>query len=272
MNAICRQPLTNPTLLAARGPDAVRFLNGQLTQDVAGLGTGTRWSCVTDAKGKLQFFVSICQGRTEDEIWIAARPGVEDELHARLDRYLIADEVEIENLTGRFSLVHAEAGLEGAPHRRECRGIFGDGVDHWVEAGNELPGEILSTEAAESLRIRAAWPAWGHELETGMLPPEAGLDAWAVSYNKGCYIGQEVLSRIKSIGRVNRRLAKFQTTSPEPDELQMEGAPVGHLTSVDPIAAGDGTRHALGYIGKKAYDCREFSLSEGSSARWIGWA
>ena len=82
-----------PALLAFRGPDAVRFLNGQLTQDVRNLGADARLSCITDAKGRLQFTVSVFQGDDESDIRVAGPSGRAVEIIARLERYLIAYEV-----------------------------------------------------------------------------------------------------------------------------------------------------------------------------------
>jgi len=91
----------------------------------------------------------------------------------------------------------------------------------------------------------------------GMLPPEALLEATDVSYNKGCYIGQEVISRIKSAGKVNKQLTLFLfdagiPVAPGPLE-NAAGTAAGELTSVSPLAT-DGVRHALGYVKRGAAD------------------
>ncbi len=78
--------------------------------------------------------------------------------------------------------------------------------------GVEIPAWISNSpdgDLTEFERIGRGIPKWGAEITEGMLPPEAGLDATDISYSKGCYIGQEVISRIKSAGKVNRRLVKF---------------------------------------------------------------
>lgn len=263
-----------PTLLAFRGPDAVRYLNGQLTQDVRNLGNSALPSCVTDAKGRLQFMVSVFQGAAEDEVRVAGAPGRSDDLRARLERYLIADEVEVEDLSGEWVRVHAEAPLEGAAMFRDAVGVFGPGIDHWYPRHEPPAVTVISSEEAESLRIAAGIPVFGQELEEGMLPPEAGLDRSAISYHKGCYIGQEVLSRIKSVGRVNRRLARLTTTSPGPASLQLDGKECGVLTSVAPAGGGVDARDrpALGYIRKTAYEQTVFETPDGHRAQLQGWA
>ncbi|HEX7260475.1 MAG TPA: tRNA-modifying protein YgfZ, partial [Luteolibacter sp.] len=109
----------------------------------------------------------------------------------------------------------------------------------------------LEGDALEALRIANGIPAWGRELLGGMLPPEARLEETDISYHKGCYIGQEVISRIKSAGKVNRLLTRFvfDTAIPvTPGPLENSA---GEVTSVSPVAA-DGIRYALGYVKRGA--------------------
>ena len=118
----------------------------------------------------------------------------------------------------------------------------------------------------EALRIDHGVPAWGRELLEGMLPPEALLEATDISYNKGCYIGQEVISRIKSAGKVNRRLTRFSFGAEVPvvpgPLVDPEGGIAGELTSISPVVTG-GVRHALGYVKRGAADCF-FKAADGS--------
>lgn len=190
-----------PGALEFSGPDAVRFLNGQITQDVRKvMGTGLVLpSCVTDAKGKLQFRVWIAEGKAGGSVLIFCRGESTADLEARLTRYLIADDVEVAERSGRIS-----------------------------------PADFGLAEMDEAERIEKGIPKWGAELKEGILPPEAGLDATDISYNKGCYIGQEVISRIKSAGKVNRRLTKFVFDSKGNigEIVNSEGKVCGEVTSV----------------------------------------
>ena len=111
----------------------------------------------------------------------------------------------------------------------------------------------------EQLRISHGIPAWGAELSEDTLPPEAGLDQTHVDYHKGCYIGQEVLSRIKSVGHVNRRLVVlsaaatgdlkgsklFDPSDPARDSQHS----IGHITSIVRFEAGSA---ALAYLKRGA--------------------
>lgn len=189
-----------PGALEFSGPDAVRFLNGQVTQDVRKvIGTGLVLpSCVTDAKGKLQFRIWIAEG-CGGGVLVICREGMTEELEARLTRYLIADDVEVRDVSDKFS-----------------------------------PKDFPIPEMDEAERIEKGIPKWGAELKEGMLPPEAGLDATDISYHKGCYIGQEVISRIKSAGKVNRQLTKFifEGEGKLGEITNAEGKICGEVTSV----------------------------------------
>ena len=249
--------LGRPALLEFRGPDAVRFLNGQVTQDVRRLAGGkiSLPSCVTDAKGKLQFRVTITEN-DDGALWIAGLVEWAESLEARLTRYLIADEVETVDLTGSRELIHFLGAAPVAPEATLVRAAnrFGvAGIDWWIAASQEISSEVLwlEAEALEALRIANGVPVWGKELVEGMLPPEALLEETDISYNKGCYIGQEVISRIKSAGKVNKRLTRFVADAgmlwiPGPLE---NGA--GEITSVSPVVDG-AVRHALGYVRRGA--------------------
>lgn len=216
-------------VLEFRGPDAVRFLNGQVTQDVKKVmpdGVALP-SCVTDAKGRLQF--RIWMARCDDgALLIFCRKEMLEDLEARLTRYLIADDVDVRDVS---AVVDASEFV--------------------------FPGLGLS----ERERIEQGIPKWGAELTEGMLPPEAGLDATDISYHKGCYIGQEVISRIKSAGKVNRHLVKlkFDGDGKLGEFTNAQGKICGEVTSVD----GD---IGLGYLKRSAEGESEF-LIEGIHVR-----
>ena len=273
-------PPEKRSLFAFSGPDAERYLNGQLTQDVRDLGMRALPSCVTDAKGRLQAVVRVFQGPGE-AIWVEGPADQEEELEQRLTRYLIADDVEVENLSGNWRLIHVPDGgdlpeLGGGLVRQAAR-VSDDGFDLWL-AESDIPElSTLCAAEAETRRITARIPAWGSELTVGMLPPEAGLDRTAISYHKGCYIGQEVLSRIKSAGRLNRRLAAFLVdpgvSAGDPLGMAGEGRPAGAITSVAPWPNEAGTHAALGYLDKSAFDAVELPVPGRSGvARMLGFA
>ena len=259
MTEIQRIDCGSPALLEFRGPDAERFLNGQLTQDVRLVAGGkiALPSCVTDAKGRLQFRVWITES-DDGGLWVEGPADRAEELEARLTRYLIADDVEVFPRTGKWLLVHFTGASPSVPLGvtiRESSRFGVPGTDWWIPAALEVgfPREIpqLEGESLEAFRLKNGVPIWGRELTEGMLPPEAGLDASDISYQKGCYIGQEVISRIKFAGKVNKRLVRMVIDESVPaDALSLvdgNGESIGCLTSVSPRAEC-GLRHAMGYL------------------------
>jgi folate-binding protein YgfZ len=251
-----------PALLEFRGPDAVRFLNGQVTQDVRKLDAEkiSLPSCVTDAKGRLQFRVWLMKS-ADDALWVSATEADAQALEARLTRYLIADEVEVKNLSGQWTLIHFTADPGAVPAGVIARDSarFGlAGTDWWIPAGvtvkfpESFP--LLEGDALEAFRIAHGVPAWDRELYDGLLPPEACLDASDISYHKGCYIGQEVISRIKHVGKVNKRLIHATidaSVSMESRLLDAAGKPAGELTSISPISK-NGKRDLMAYLKRGA--------------------
>jgi len=234
-----------PAVLEFSGPDAVRYLNGQVTQDVRRVERENIClpACVTDAKGRIQFRVWISK-TSGGAIRVDGPAGQAEELEARLTRYLIADDVEVENRTGGLHLWHA-AGVMGAGGSPSLRwGVAG--MDFWLGDGEQvegIPGEgLLAGDAWEAWRIDRRIPLVGRELVDGVFPAELGLDETDVSFHKGCYIGQEVVSRIKAAGRMNRKLELLAVDGDFPagewQALTDNGAPAGEVTSVSPLVEG----------------------------------
>ncbi len=238
-------------LLEFCGPDAVRFLNGQVTQDVRRVVGGeiALPSCVTDAKGKLQFRITLTAA-PNGGLWVAGLASQGEELEARLTRYLIADDVEVAALTNTYTLHHFLQKVPAPPTggiARESNRYGIPGTDWWLPVGQAIDYPLLGDDELESLRIKNGIPAWGRELVEGMLPPEALLEETDISYQKGCYVGQEVISRIKSAGKVNKRLTRFVFDAQAPVIPSSLENSAGEVTSVSPLTVGE-IRHALGYV------------------------
>ncbi len=277
----CRRlPLVTPAVIAFRGPDALRYLNGQVTQDVRLAAPGDRAlpSCVTDAKGRLQFRVWIHRS-SEGEWRVSSEHADPEALFARLARYLIADDAEAVDVTGEWRMVHVTGALPpGIEFQAVASDRFGlPGWDVWIPAtaSDASLAPLFSiaewpTEEAETQRVQAGIPAWGRELIEGMLPPEAGLDRTDISYAKGCYIGQEVISRVKSAGKVNRKLVRLAVADgtvlvPGEKLWDASGKEAGEVTSVAPIVV-DSRRLALGYLKRQA-EGTEAHLTSGEIVR-----
>lgn len=236
--------LSSRTKLRLTGEDRVRYLNGQVTNDVRkATATDAMYAGVTTAKGKLEADVYLSPTPEGDAIWVDGPGSIRDELLLRLDKYLISDDAEWEDVSDDWQLIHVlgeSPQLEGIWSRHANR--FGvPGADLIATVGTDIVGqldlEVLPDSALLDLRIRQGMPVWGAELDTSILPQEALLQDRAIDFGKGCYIGQEVISRIKSVGKVNRQLvalvAQDATKVLEPGmELLADETVVGHLTSV----------------------------------------
>jgi folate-binding protein YgfZ len=196
------------------GNDRIRYLNGQVTNDVRRASAqSTLYACVTDAKGRIAGDVFI--HATEDALLLDAEPGLRESLGLRLERYIVADDAELTDVSDEWQLWHVWGANipQGIPSTRFGR----EGVDVWQPVGTTFePGcQILTDEDLETWRILQKVPRWPHELNAETFPPEAGLEARAMDFFKGCYIGQEVLSRIKTTGKMPREMIAW--------EMQKEG-------------------------------------------------
>lgn len=249
-------------LVFLHGPDRVRFLNGQTTNDYRKLEHGRQMpACILSAKGKLQFTINV--SISDDALLCDASMHADGPtLFERLDRYLVADQVELSDQSDRWALLH----FPDSPKPPESfppdsisfpsTRLGTAGTDIWIPQTNlkdwtDRP-ERLSELQINQRRILNGIPEWGHELDEDTLPAEAGLDRTHIDFHKGCYIGQEVVSRIKSVGRVNRSLVCIQGDHPlsRGASLQSFTRECGHITSVAPDSSG--LWHALAYVHRFA--------------------
>jgi len=267
--------LSERAKLRLTGADRVRYLNGQVTANVTRLEPGKAVpACVTTAKGKL--CAEIMVSSTGDALIVDAEAELRESLLARLERYIISDDVAIEDVTESFALFHVlpaagetlRADPTGAHPSREAKRFGASGLDFIVPMAEseaslrDFPGPkaLLSSDVMEVLRIEHGVPRWGRELDENTLPPEAGLDRTHIDYHKGCYIGQEVISRLKSLGHVNRQLVGFVPADSNAStsasgfgpglSVFLESDPVksvGEITSAA-FSIALGTPIALGYL------------------------
>ena len=246
------------------GTDRFRFLNGQITNDLRKASeTVTVEACVLNAKGKMDAHIFLCA--LGECFLVDAAPNLREKLRARFERYVIADDVEIEDVTDRFSLFHVlspelqrvEDGRVVSAHR-----FVEPGCDIWSDAAHRdvlfqrlsSHFEFLDPVAAEVMRIEQGIPRWGSELTEEIIPVEANLEDRTIDYQKGCYIGQEVISRIKMSGQTNKRLCGLISLNNAPLQPRMNlasssvpGKEVGWITSAT-HSEELGKEIALGYV------------------------
>ncbi len=257
--------LSDRVKLRLTGADRVRFLNGQVTNDVRKANSNLSMpGCVVNAKGKLDAFVFI--SANDEALYLDADAELRPNLQPRLERYIIADDVEITDVSERDALFHVTSETAPAlPNESNWRRTRRFGIPGWDLVAPASEGKLIRQElaaeiplcdavCAEQLRIEHGVPRWGRELTSEIIPVEANLAEDAIDYAKGCYIGQEVISRMKMSGQTNKRLCGLTSLPDAPLTIGMrltsmndEGKEIGWITSA--IRSHRlGKEIALGYV------------------------
>jgi hypothetical protein len=233
--------------LAVSGEDSARFLQGQITNDLHKTSSEEAvYGLWLNQKGKV-LADSFVQRLAGQEFRIVSYFSPTAVIRERLEAYIIADDVVIEDLTDKMAGITVMNGamlgqlpvVAGRFTGRRMREPHTE-VIYPVATAPEMIANLSSfveRDAEEMLRrrIAARIPAVPIDIGPTDLPNEGGLDADAVSYTKGCYLGQEVMARLKSMGQVRRRLLAVSgtgATPPVPAALFQQGRRVGELRSV----------------------------------------
>jgi tRNA-modifying protein YgfZ len=247
--------------LAVTGPEAKEFLQGQVTNDVEGLEPGAGcYAAFLTHKGKMLGDLRILD--TGDELLLDCERVALQELFNMIRRFKLGRDVELHKRTlesGLLSLIGPEsrrvAGATDLPeteHAHRAGRIGGAavrliatdlGVDVLCDAGDAEPvaaaliaaGAVPATEdAAEVRRVETGRPRYGVDIDDGVIPQEAGLNERAVSFEKGCYVGQETVARLHFRGKPNRHLRGLRLSGPAApgDPLRLGEKEVGRLGSV----------------------------------------
>jgi folate-binding protein YgfZ len=282
------------------GADRVRFLHGQVTNDVKSLRAGQGcYAALVTAKGRMESDLNVfC---LQDELLLDFEPGLTQKISQRLEKYVVADDVRVVDVAPHYGLLSVQGPKAGAavqtiglfddiPARpfgfvkisdRVCGEIYmanhprhvlstaaagfdlfvptdslGIIADKLLAAAKAVGGRACGWTAFETARIEAGIPRFGADMDETNIPLECGIEARAISYTKGCYIGQEVINRIHSVGHVNRelrglRLADDLKTLPvKGDKLFHNGKEVGYVTSAIASPAF-GTNIGLAYVRRE---------------------
>ena len=205
-------------VLRVCGPDANSYLQGQFTQDLRLQNGQSAYGLWLDLKGKVLADSHVLK-RAENDYLIVSFTCKAVDLQARLESYLIADEVELEDQTGAWagillwgagaSELVAPAEVVALPSRRagadSRQWLVPVGLLDSVRATLTGRAERSDHAVAERARLTAAIPAVPVDIGPRDLPNEGSLEDVAISYTKGCYLGQEVMARLKNLGQVRRR-------------------------------------------------------------------
>lgn len=279
------------------GNDRVRFLHGQITNDVKKLSAGEGcYAALTTAKGKMESDLNVFN--LPDGLLMDFEPGLTQKISQRLEKFIVADDVQIVDVAPHYGLLSVQGpkameavkatGFTDAPqkefsiakisdgalgdiylaHRRRLLGeqpgfdIFipnqslGAMADKLIAAAKSAGGGPCGWTAFETARIEAGVPRFGTDMDETNLPMECDIQSRMVSFNKGCYIGQEVLNRVHAIGHVTKelrglRLADDLKTLPQKgDKLFHNGKETGCITSAVKSPALN-ANIALGYVRRE---------------------
>jgi tRNA-modifying protein YgfZ len=246
--------------LALTGSQAKEFLQGQVTNEIEGLAPGEGcYAAFLNHKGKMLGDLRVLD--LGDELWLDCERIALQELFNMIRRYKLGLDVELHKRTlerGLLSLI--------GPDARSVAGAQGLAADEHACAGGELGGaavvrvvtdlgidvicaaedvgrvrgalesagaEPVSESAAEVLRVESGRPRYGIDIDDSVIPQEAGLNERAVSFTKGCYVGQETVARLHYRGKPNRHLRGLRLSAPaqagaratEPGDGSLPAAP-----------------------------------------------
>lgn len=267
--------------IAVHGEDRFRWLSGMVTNTVKDLGPHAgAWNLVLNAQGRIQGDLTVWRENEDLQLEIAANQY--DRLLAHLEHFIIMDDVELHPMGAEPGAAETAIGVTGpeaeavlariglpvlsepmTSTRLEWNGLdlkvlrdFGAAAPHFTlwtpAAGLTRLWRTLSTGGAvpvgsrtlEAFRIAEGIPLFGVDIVERDLPQETA-QMRALHFSKGCYLGQEIVERIRSRGNVHRHLRSLELHGPLPEhgaELTLQGAAVGHITSAASLALPSGTR------------------------------
>ncbi len=278
------------------GADRVKFLHGQVTNDVAGLKDGEGcYAFLVNAKARIQSDLNIY--RLENELLLDFEPGLTEAVMQRLDQYLIADDVQLVDAAPHYSLLSVQGpksatameklswlgSLPLKARQMQVATVDGlgeiyvarlartgsEGFDLFVPVGaletvwNQVAAAVAGAggrpcgwQALETARVEAGIPRYGQDMTDANLAPETALGEMAIHYKKGCYIGQEIIARVRTYGQAARELRRLIF----PPEMKMPvksaqvllhvGKEAGHVTSCV-WSPAMGCCVGLGYVRKE---------------------
>ena len=255
------------TLLRFKGEDHLTFLQGQTTNDILSLKDGEgQATAILDPKAKVRTIATVY--RCHDSVYMVLPEELVDDVEEHLNKYIVMDDAEIERIqldhiyvSGPNSRKYLEKffSVELRPkelyehqqlswndrtiplalqsYNGETGFLFfvNDAEDFCRDLNKHKQIEQLNPAIQEVMRIEAGTLKFGSDLDTDTLFPETNLQTEYVSYTKGCFVGQEIVARVKYRGSVNRAMMGiiFEENAPElAAEFQVRGQKAGRLTSI----------------------------------------
>ena len=246
-------------MLTVSGAEAAELLQGQLTNDIEALEPGQGcYAALLDRKGHMQADMRVLR-LAPDELWLDTEPSAAAVVLRHLQMYGIGLDAKLED-AARLRAITSVIG-PGADGAVGATGLAHEHAQRWIEVGGaealavatdagldlitqasdvaDVRRALADTgvlevgeEAVETVRVESGRPRFGKEMTTRTIPAEAGINERAVSFTKGCYIGQETVARLHYKGRPNRHLRGLRLSAP--------------VAEGDPVVLGE---RELGAIG-----------------------
>ncbi len=298
METVCAA-LPELELLHVKGRDAVKVLNGLCTAKLVELQNGqTCEAFFTDDRGRVLAHCAV--GKEENGLWLAALRMSAAQLNAHIDRFIFREDATPRVMTGNYSAVILDGewerlfettdpallrtplalnvSLQGLtvelmrfPLLSEDSTLCLVKAEDAGKLAEILSGsgvKSLSQEQVESARVWRGWPVKGSEITERTLPQELDRDKIAISFTKGCYLGQETVARLDAMGEVQKKLCKIEFSGSEPigvgEAFVVDGKEIGKISSIAPLLK-DGRRCALAYMRRGYFSAdTQFDWSSGT--------
>lgn len=269
-----------------RGRDRARLLHNISSNDIKNLAPGSGcYAFLLTPQGRIQADFELLS--LDDRFLIDTEPDLREKVMAHILRYKVADQVELEDVTASTVAL----GIEG-PGAEAIRGavaegtmgpfsltgqpgfrVYGDreAAAEWIRRLEAAGAVAASAEDARRVRIENGKPRYGEDVRDNTLPQES-QQMHAVSFRKGCYIGQEIVERIRAQGRVNRKLVRLEiageTEVPPASKVMAGEKEGGEVTS---SAYSPRTRHvaAMAYLRTEYLEAGTVLFVAGRAARLV---
>jgi len=272
------------SVIKLTGDDRSKFLQSFCTADITAMVAGqVREAFVLNGKGKTIGHLNVLN---LPDCLMLVGPGEQAAgLMQHLDMYIIRDDVQLEDrsaatssflIAGRRSSERIAGLFDTSPAQGTCQTVTLDGTAaelahaefagecYWLGVPTERAAEVgqrlqaagcgrVPAATFDMLRLQQGTPWFGHETTPDNLPQELNRDDKTISFTKGCYLGQETVARIDSLGRVNKLLVVLKFAGAEPtvgQELKQDGKTIGRLTSVAAVPGQAGWR-ALAFVKRE---------------------
>lgn len=237
--------LSGWTQVQLAGRDRSSFMQNMCTNDMRKLDVGQMCEAfLTDVKGKIIAHVLVIA--TPEHLHLLTVPGQAERIVKQLDRYIINADVTLADITDEHTwhLVAGPNASQVQSHDADqivpCDMLWPGGFLVRVPSGDKESFEGVekleaNSEAFSTLRVESLWPLYGVDFGDSNLPQEIDRDKRAISFTKGCYIGQETIARIDALGHVNKKivLVKFSGNEVPPvgSQLTKDGQAVGTIST-----------------------------------------